>query len=56
MDSLPASRLAKVLRATAQAVEFRDLPEFRAGAIALVREMVPCESVSYNEVRGLAHG
>ncbi|HEY3865606.1 MAG TPA: helix-turn-helix transcriptional regulator [Solirubrobacteraceae bacterium] len=51
MESLPASRLAKVLRATAQAVEFRDLSEFRAGAIALVRELVPCESASYNEVK-----
>jgi DNA-binding CsgD family transcriptional regulator len=51
MESLSATRLQKVLRATAQAVEFRDLCEFRVGAIALVRELVPCESVSYNEVK-----
>lgn len=51
MESLSASRLRKVLQATAQAAEFRDLPEFRAGAIALIRELVPCESASYNEVR-----
>jgi DNA-binding CsgD family transcriptional regulator len=50
MESLSASRLQKVLRATAQAVEFRELSEFRAGVIALVRELVPCESASYNEV------
>jgi DNA-binding CsgD family transcriptional regulator len=51
MESLSASRLRKVLRATARAVEFRELSEFRAGAIAIVRELVPCESVSYNEVQ-----
>jgi DNA-binding CsgD family transcriptional regulator len=51
MESLSAPRLRKVLHAAGQAVEFRDLPEFRAGAIAIVRELVPCESASYNEVR-----
>jgi DNA-binding CsgD family transcriptional regulator len=51
MESLSASRLRKVLWATAQAVEFRELSEFRTGAIALVRELVPCESASYNEVK-----
>lgn len=40
-----------VLSATARAAEFRDLSEFRAGVIALARELVPCESASYNEVR-----
>jgi hypothetical protein len=47
---LSAERLRMVLRATAQAAEFRDLSEFRAGAIALARELVPCESASYIEV------
>jgi len=51
MESLSASRLQKVLQITARAVEFRDLSEFRAGAVALVRELVPCESASYNELR-----
>jgi DNA-binding CsgD family transcriptional regulator len=51
MESLSASRLRKVLHAAAQAVEFRDLSEFRAGAIAIARELVPCESASYNEVK-----
>jgi DNA-binding CsgD family transcriptional regulator len=51
MESLSASRLRKVLRATARAVEFRDLSEFRTGAIAIARELVPCESASYNEVK-----
>lgn len=51
MNSLSASGLRKVLQATARAVEFRELSEFRAGAIALARELVPCESASYNEVR-----
>lgn len=51
MESLSAMRLQKVLRATAQAVELRDLSEFRVGAIALVRELVPCESASYNEIK-----
>jgi DNA-binding CsgD family transcriptional regulator len=51
MESLSASRLQKVLQITARAVEFRDLPEFRAGVVALVRELVPCESASYNELR-----
>jgi DNA-binding CsgD family transcriptional regulator len=48
---LSSSRLRKVLEATARAVEFRELSEFRAGAIALARELVPCESASYNEIR-----
>ena len=51
MESLSASRLRKVLQVTAQAVEFRELSEFRAGAGALVRELVPCESASYNELK-----
>jgi DNA-binding CsgD family transcriptional regulator len=51
MESLSASRLRKVLHAAAQAVEFRDLSEFRTGAIAVARELVPCESASYNEVK-----
>jgi DNA-binding CsgD family transcriptional regulator len=51
MERLSASRLRKVMHATAQAVEFRDLSEFRSGSIALARELVPCESASYNEVR-----
>jgi DNA-binding CsgD family transcriptional regulator len=51
MESLSASRLRKVLRAAVQVVEFRDLSEFRAGAIAIARELVPCESASYNEVK-----
>jgi DNA-binding CsgD family transcriptional regulator len=51
MERLSASRLRKVMHAIARAVEFRDLPEFRSGSIALARELVPCESASYNEVR-----
>jgi DNA-binding CsgD family transcriptional regulator len=51
MENLSASRLQKVLQLTARAVEFRDLPEFRAGVVALLRELVPCESASYNELR-----
>ncbi len=51
MESLSASRLRMVLQATAQAVELRDLSEFRTGVISLVRELVPCESASYNEIR-----
>lgn len=51
METLSASRLRKVMRAVARAVEFRDLSEFRSGSIALARELVPCECASYNEVR-----
>lgn len=51
MESLSASSLRKVLAATARAVEFRDLAEFRAGVISLARELVPCESASYNELK-----
>lgn len=51
MIDLSASHLRKVLKTTARAVEFRELSEFRVGAIALVRELVPCESASYNEIR-----
>jgi DNA-binding CsgD family transcriptional regulator len=51
MESLSASSLRKVLHATAQAVEFRDLSDFRAGVIQLARELVPCDSASYNEVK-----
>jgi len=51
MQSLSASRLQKVLQITARAVEFRDLSEFRAGAVGLARELVPCESASYNELK-----
>jgi DNA-binding CsgD family transcriptional regulator len=51
MEMLSASGLRKVLQVTANAFEFRELSEFRAGAIGLVRELVPCDSVSYNEVR-----
>lgn len=50
MEHLPASRLHAVLRATARAAEFRELTEFRTGAVSLVRQLVPCESASYNEV------
>lgn len=51
MESLSASGLRKVLQATAHAVELRELSEFRTGAIALVRELVRCDSVSYNEIK-----
>ncbi len=51
MESLSASSLHKLLRATAQATEFRDLAEFRTGVTALAHELVPCESVSYNELK-----
>jgi DNA-binding CsgD family transcriptional regulator len=51
MERLSASRLRKVMHATARAVEFRDLSEFRSGSVALARELVPCESASYNEIR-----
>ncbi len=51
MGSLSASRLRKILQATAHAVELRELSEFRTGAIALVRKLVRCDSASYNEVK-----
>jgi DNA-binding CsgD family transcriptional regulator len=51
MESLSASRLRRVLHAVSEAVEFRELAEFRSGALALARELVPCESASYNEVK-----
>jgi DNA-binding CsgD family transcriptional regulator len=51
METLSAPRLRQVVQATARAVEFRELYELRTGAIALVRELVPCESASYNEVK-----
>jgi DNA-binding CsgD family transcriptional regulator len=51
IERLSASRLRRVLRVTARAAEFRDLSEFRSGSIALARELVPCESASYNELR-----
>ena len=51
MESLSESRLRKVVQAVSQAVEFRELAEFRAGAIALARELVPCETASYNEIK-----
>jgi DNA-binding CsgD family transcriptional regulator len=50
MESLSASRLLKVHRASALATEFRELGEFRTGVISIVRELVPCESASYNEI------
>jgi DNA-binding CsgD family transcriptional regulator len=50
METLSASRLGQLLQAAGQIGEFRELSEFRVGAIALVRELVPCHSVSYNEV------
>jgi DNA-binding CsgD family transcriptional regulator len=51
MESLSASRLRKVVHMTGQVAELRDLSEFRAGVVTLLRELVPCESASYNEVR-----
>jgi DNA-binding CsgD family transcriptional regulator len=51
MESLSASCLHKVLGATARAVEFSELSEFRTGVIELARELVPCESASYNELK-----
>lgn len=51
MESLSASCLQKVMGATARAVEFSELSEFRTGVIELARELVPCESASYNEVK-----
>jgi len=51
MERLSASRLRKLLHVTAQVAEFRELSEFRAGVVGLVRELVPCESASYNEVK-----
>jgi DNA-binding CsgD family transcriptional regulator len=51
MESLSASCLHKVLGATARAVEFGELSEFRTGVIEIARELVPCESASYNEVK-----
>ncbi len=51
MERLSASSLHKVLDATARVVEFHDLAEFRTGVTALARELVPCESASYNELK-----
>ncbi|MCW3019891.1 MAG: hypothetical protein JWN10_2199 [Solirubrobacterales bacterium] len=51
MDSLSASCLHRVMGATARAVEFGELSEFRTGVIELARELVPCESASYNELK-----
>lgn len=51
MQSVSAARVQKVLAAATQAIEFRGVAEFRAGTLALVRDLVPCESASYNEVR-----
>ncbi len=51
MESLSASSLHKVMGATARAVEFAELAEFRSGVVALARELVPCESASYNELK-----
>jgi DNA-binding CsgD family transcriptional regulator len=51
MESLSASSLHKVLGASARAAEFGELAEFRTGVIELARELVPCESVSYNELK-----
>jgi DNA-binding CsgD family transcriptional regulator len=51
MDSLSASCLQKVVGATARAVEFGELAEFRTGVLDLARELVPCESASYNELK-----
>ena len=51
MESLSASCLHKVVAATAQAVEFGELSEFRTGVLELARELVPCESASYNELK-----
>jgi DNA-binding CsgD family transcriptional regulator len=50
-ESVSASSLRKVLSASARAAEFRDLSQFRTGVIRLARELVPCESASYNELR-----
>jgi DNA-binding CsgD family transcriptional regulator len=51
MQNVSASRVRKVLAAATQAIEFRGIAEFRAGTLTLVRDLVPCESASYNEVR-----
>jgi DNA-binding CsgD family transcriptional regulator len=51
MESLSASSLHKVMEATARAVEFGELSEFRTGVVELARELVPCESASYNELK-----
>jgi DNA-binding CsgD family transcriptional regulator len=51
MESLSASHMRKVLLAVTEAAELRELSEFRAGAVALVRELVPCDSASYNEIK-----
>lgn len=51
MESLSASCLHKVVGATARAVEFAELSEFRTGVLELARELVPCESASYNELK-----
>jgi DNA-binding CsgD family transcriptional regulator len=51
MQNVSAGRLRKALEVTAKLIEFRGLAEFRDGTLALVRELVPCESASYNEVR-----
>lgn len=51
MESLSSSCLHKVMGVTARAVEFRELSEFRTGVIELARELIPCESASYNELK-----
>jgi DNA-binding CsgD family transcriptional regulator len=51
MQNVSASRVRKVLEAATLAIEFRGIAEFRAGTLTLVRDLVPCESASYNEVR-----
>jgi DNA-binding CsgD family transcriptional regulator len=51
MERLSTSRLRKILQVVSEAVEFRELSEFRAGVLALARELVPCDSASYNEVK-----
>lgn len=51
MESLSSSCLHKVVEATARAVEFSELSEFRTGVIELARELIPCESASYNEFK-----
>jgi DNA-binding CsgD family transcriptional regulator len=51
MESLSASCLQRVIDATARAVEFGELSEFRTGVVELARELAPCESAYYNELK-----
>jgi DNA-binding CsgD family transcriptional regulator len=57
MERLSAARLGRVVTAIGATVELDALPDFADGALAAVRDLVPYDMASYNEIEpGSSHG